>query len=405
VTAHADRPGRERSRGFATVAAVLFLLLFAASAPTPLYALYAVRWNFSATTLTAVFAVYALALLVTLLVAGSVSDAVGRRPVILLGLALLLVAEALFLAADGVGWLFAARIVQGVATGLVTSGVAAALIDLQPAGRPGTGSLLNAVVPTAGLAVGALVCGALVQYATAPFRLSYWLLLAATLLASVALVRLVPETSPHTGRLDLRPRIGVDPAARALFRTVAPCLVATWALGGLYLSLGPSLAGVIAGSTNRLLGGAFVFALCAPGAVTSYLVRARSGAQAMAAGCVLLVAGSGVTIVAVAATSTALLFAATAVAGCGFGSAFFGAFRQLVSVASPLRRGELVAAIYVVAYLAFSVPAVVAGLVSTHVGLRQTAIDYAAVVLALAATSLALSRRPSAQAAPDPALS
>jgi MFS family permease len=135
----------ERRRGFIVVTAILGLFLFAASAPSPLYGVYAARWQFSATSLTAVFAVYALALLATLLLTGSLSDAVGRRPVIAAGLALEVLSMVLFLAADGLSWLYAARVGQGVATGLVTAAVAAALIDLQPPDRPGTGALINAV--------------------------------------------------------------------------------------------------------------------------------------------------------------------------------------------------------------------------------------------------------------------
>jgi Major Facilitator Superfamily len=90
------------------------------------------QWHFSATTLTAVFAVYVLALLLTLLAFGSLSDYLGRRRVIAVALAAGAGACGLFLAAHGVGLLFAARALQGVAAGIVTSAAGAALIDLQP---------------------------------------------------------------------------------------------------------------------------------------------------------------------------------------------------------------------------------------------------------------------------------
>src|SRR4030081_447923 len=56
------------------------------------------QWKFSAATLTAVFAIYAIFLLVTLLLFGSVADYLGRRPVILAALAITAIACALFLA-------------------------------------------------------------------------------------------------------------------------------------------------------------------------------------------------------------------------------------------------------------------------------------------------------------------
>ena len=129
-----------RSRwSFWTVAAVLGLFLAAASAPSPLYATYAARWHFGPATITVIFAVYAVALLAVLLTAGSLSDGLGRRPVILAALLIQSASMLLFVLADGVIWLYAARTLQGAATGLVTAAVAAALIDLQPPARPGPG--------------------------------------------------------------------------------------------------------------------------------------------------------------------------------------------------------------------------------------------------------------------------
>src|SRR5262249_44897344 len=120
---------------FWVVAATLGLFLLAAAAPSPLYAVYAAKWHFSAATLTRVFAIYAIALLVALLLTGSLSDSIGRRPVILAALVIQLASMLAFLLASGTDWLFAARIAQGVATGIATSALAASLVDLQPPGN------------------------------------------------------------------------------------------------------------------------------------------------------------------------------------------------------------------------------------------------------------------------------
>ena len=129
-----------RGVGFWLLAVVLGLLVFASSAPSPLYGVYQQKWRFSATTLTAIFGVYALALIVTLLVVGALSDYVGRRPVIVGALVVEIGAVSLFLAATGVGWLYGARVLQGCAVGAATSALSAALIDLQPQGQhPRTG--------------------------------------------------------------------------------------------------------------------------------------------------------------------------------------------------------------------------------------------------------------------------
>ncbi|MDN5858264.1 MAG: MFS transporter [Pseudonocardia sp.] len=382
---------------------MLGLFLFAASAPTPLYAIYAARWQFTPSTITVIFAVYAVALLATLLVAGSLSDAVGRRPVILAALVVQSLSMLAFLAADGVGWLFLARIGQGVATGLVTAAVAAALIDHQPPDRPGLGALLNAVTSMIGLATGSLIAGALVQYAPDPLRLVYSVMLVGFVGLAVATLR-VPETVTRRRRVDLVPRLGVEPRARAPFLVALPCVVASWALGGLYLSLGPSLIGRIDHSANHLLGGAIAFSLCAAGALTSLFVARWSPHRAMVTGCALLVVGLTITVVAIAFELGWLLFAGSVIAGAGFGSGFLGSFRSLAAVASREHRSELIATLYVAAYLAFALPAVVAGVLTTRFGVEPTSIGYAIVVAALAAGSLtaAVLRRHNAPVSPLP---
>lgn len=390
ATSGSDVEARERRRrlGFLVVTAVLALFLFAAAAPTPLYAYYAVTWHFSVINLTAIFGVYAVALLVTLLLAGSVSDAVGRRRVVVSGLALQAVSMILFIVADDLAWLYTARIVQGVATGLVTAAVAAALIDLQPADRPGLGALVNAVTPTFGLAAGALGAGALVQHAPAPTRLVYAIILAACVVLGLTAV-ILPGPPPGHGRFTPTVRLGVEPGIRRAFLAAVPCLVATWALGGFYLSLGPSLSLLLLASTDRLAGAVATAALCVAGGVASLALRSWPPRRAMLAGCIALVVGAALTLAGVAWSAFGVFLAGTTIAGLGFGAAFLGAFRSLAALATPVRRGELVAAVYFVAYTAFSVPAVVAGVLTSVIGLRQAALGYGATVGLLAAAAIA----------------
>lgn len=387
-----ESPSRRRLRGFWTVAVTFGLFLAAASAPSPLYAIYAQRWSFSTGVLTAVFAVYSVALLATLLTAGSLSDAIGRRPVILASIGIQSVAMFAFIVADGVGWLVGARVLQGLATGLVTGASAAALIDLQPVSPPGFGALVNSVTPTVGLAVGALGAGALVQFGPEPLRAIYVLLLVCFLLCGAAMMR-VPETVMTRSRPHLRPRVAVPRSIRPAFIAGLPALIAPWALGGLWLSLGPSLLMDMTGSSDRFAGGLVIFVLCIFGAIASILARKQPPRTAMVAGCAALVVGVALTGVAIIASSPWLLFACTAVAGGGFGVSFLGAFKTLASLADPASRGAVISAIYVVAYLAFSIPAVIAGVLAAQLGLRVTALGYVVCVTVIAAAAIPLARR------------
>jgi MFS family permease len=386
-----------RGVSFWLMAAVLGLLVSASSAPSPLYGVYQQKWRFSATTLTAVFGVYALALIVTLLVVGPLSDYVGRRPVIVAALLAEIAAVSLFLAASGAGYLYGARILQGIAVGAATSALSAALIDLQPAGST-RAPVVNSFIPGFGLAIGALVASALVQYGPAPTHLIWWLFLAAFALA-IPGVLAVPETvTRHAGALrSLRPRLGVPRPCVGAFIAGVPGMVALWALGGFYLSLGPLLAGSITGSRNLLWGGVVIVLLSGVGSTSSLLFRNSAPADSVLWGPVALVAGVGVTVGGIEAPSSALLLVGTAVAGIGFGVTFLGGFRILSALAPPAERARMVATIYVVCYLALSLPAIAAGVAVTHSGLHDASVGYAAFVGALSAIALAsgLARRAS----------
>jgi MFS family permease len=388
--------------GFWVLAVAFMMLLFASAAASPLYGVYAARFHFSTTTLTAVFAVYVLVLLITLLFFGSVSDFLGRRPVIVASLVFSAGACGAFLAAHGTTELFLARALQGVATGLASGAIGAALIELQPAGSE-RAALVTSAFSSAGLAVGALVTSALVQYGPAPTHLVWWLLLGVFVLAALAVLTMAEPGSPRPGVLaSMRPRIGVPRQARSTFVAALPAIVAVWALGGLYLSLGPSLAAQLAASANLLWGGLVIFLLCGIGAAATGLCRAVTPRRAMLAGCLLLLAGVGVTIAAIATTTSAAFLLGTAVAGVGFGLTFMGAFRMIIALAGTERAG-LIAAVFIVSYLAFSIPALIAGAATSRFGLHSTSLVYAICVAALVVIASGLLLRTGARPA-EPAL-
>ncbi len=118
--------------GFAVMGVGAFTLTGSSSVPSPLYPVYQEMWGFSAAVLTVVFAIYVVSLLATLLTVGALSDRIGRRPIIGAAMVILVISMVVFIFADSVGWLIAARIIQGLAVGTATGAVAAGMIDLQP---------------------------------------------------------------------------------------------------------------------------------------------------------------------------------------------------------------------------------------------------------------------------------
>ncbi len=386
--------GLAHRHAFPAVAGVLVLFLAASAAPSPLYVVYQQQWAFSATTLTGVFAIYVAGLLGSLLVFGALSDHVGRRPVLAAAIGLEAVALVLFLTAEGVWTLAAARLLQGVATGAAMTTLSAALIDLAPRHAPGRAGVVNSVAPVAGLAAGAVACGALVQFGPAPTHLVYALLLAG--MAGAALVVLTtPESSTRRPglRASLRPRVAMPTHLRADFAQIAPMMIASWALGGMYLSLGPSVAAGSLGLTNHLVGGLVVAALCGPGALTAYLLRGRRPEVLLVVADTLLAAGMVVTLAGIETSRPLLAAAGTLVAGVGFGAAALGGFGTLSRLAAPTERGSVFAFALVVCYLAFSLPALAAGLAATSFGLRPTTLVYGGGVVLLCLGALLAGRR------------
>ncbi|GGM02881.1 MFS transporter [Nakamurella endophytica] len=383
-----------RRAAFWLVAVTTSTLLAASSAPSPLYPVLQARFRFSSSTLTVVFAVYVLALLASLLTVGRLSDHVGRRPLLAAALLVDAAAMVVFLSADGVGALVVARVVQGVATGAAVGVVGAYLLDLQPADGSRLGSLVNSAAPTAGLGVGAAVTGLLVQYAPSPTHLVF-AVFTGLFLVLAALVAVLPETvAPVPGAWSaLRPRVSVPRAARRAFLGAVPTMVATWALGGLVLSVGGSLLGVVFGQTDHAVVGAVLGLFAAFGAVAAVLARDLGPAVTALSGSAALAAGTGMFAAALAAGSLPLFVVSAVVAGGGFGAAFLGALRSVTRLAQPHERAGLLSAVYVVSYLAFSVPAVVAGELIAELGLRATALWYAGLVGVLAVVSLLLASR------------
>src|SRR3954469_6782900 len=383
------RPALSTSMSFRAAAAIAFLVFAANTAASPLYRIYQGEFGFSATTLTLLFAVYIAVLLLTLLVLGSVSDYVGRRRVMLAGLASGAAACSLFLLAHGVALLFCARALQGVAVGLTAGAASAALLDLRP--TSGVTTVISSAAPTGGQALGAIGASILAQYAVAPTHLVWWLLLAAFITGAVAVLAMPEPGELRPGVVSsLRPQVSVPRGARGAFVTALPALVGMWALAGLYLSLGPSLAALLLHSKNLLWGGILIFLLTGLGAAASGVLARKDPAGVMLRGCLALIAGALLTFAAIDTSTAALLFVAAAVAGLGLGSAFMGAYRSTVALAPADDRAGLITAIYVVGYLSTGIPAVIGGIATSNYGLHETAVVYSVAVAVLAATAVAL---------------
>ncbi|CAN7442380.1 MFS transporter [Knoellia sp. LjRoot47] len=392
-TSSSSGTGRLRGgAGFAVALTAVVAMMIGASAPSPFYPVLQQEIGFSAGMMTTIFGVYALALLATLLVTGSLSDHIGRRPVLAVGFVVLAASMAGFWHADSVTTLLLSRVVQGVAGGLLLSTMTAAVTDLEPRSRPGLAATLNSVTPLFGLAAGALAAGAVLDASpTGALTIVFAALTAAYVVLSLAVLAL-PETSPrHDGwARSLRPRVGIPAPARPAFRRSAPALFAGWATGGLYLSLGAPIVGQLLGGTSHVAQGSVVAVLTGTGSLSSYLWRNRTPRQITIYGTTMLALGTVLTLVALHAESLAGFLLAAVVAGSGFGTSFLGIMRSITPTVGPEQRGELFSSVFVVSYLAFGLPAVAAGFAAPELGLATTATLYGLAVVVLSGSAALL---------------
>jgi MFS family permease len=376
------------------------VLMAGANLATPLYAVYSQRFGFSPLVLTAIFATYAIVLVPALVLFGRLSDRFGRRPVVVGGLATACLGLALFAAAEGTAWLFAARAVQGLAVGMISGAATAALVELDPQGSRRRAALGAGLAQAGGSALGPLAAGMLVEWAPTPLRLCYLGALGLTL-AAAALVLRLPERGDEA-REPWRPQWPRVPAEirRAFFR-VGLTAGAVWAAMALSLSIVPSYTERLLSSRNL----AVVGAIAALGLLASFAAQAvlerREGSHRrdQALGCVLLAFGLGGVVAAGPSGSVALLVAGSIVAGVGHGVAFLTAQQELNELAPGERRGEVTAAFIACIYFLVATFVIASGLLGSAFSLDASVEAVGSILIAVAlgaAAWHALTPRPAA---------
>ncbi len=387
---HLVPPPAERRRtlpnriAYALAGSVIGLGLFASITPTPLYHAYSVLWRFSPLTLTLIYATYAFGVLASLLLVGGVSDEVGRRPVLLVSLGGLIGATVLFLLADSAAWLFAARAIQGVSTGAALSAASAALLDLHPRRDPAAAGLTNGVAATAGIGLGILVSSSLVRIGWEPRVLPYALVL---VLAAIAFAGAYWMPEPVRERSGLRltvERPKVPAVVRPQFLLAGLAVLSSWSIAALFFSLGPQLALQLFHSTDVIVSGIGIGPLAGSATLAQLLTARTTPWVAASTGSIALAAGMGLIVVAAATDSSVTYLVGSVVGGAGFGAAFLGGLRALVAAIPPEQRAAVMAAFFVVAYASLSVPAVLAGVLVTHISLQSTFEIFGSAVAALA---------------------
>jgi MFS family permease len=300
-----------------------------------------------------------------------------------------LISNVMFLVAPDVEWVIAGRIVQGLATGAATTAFTAALVELAPPNRKGLGAVLGSVGLTGGLAVGSLLAGLAIQFTTAPNAIVFTVLTVVTMLGIVA-VALAPETVTRApGALrSLIPRVAVPPTARREFAAAAPVIAAVWMVSGLSGGLAPSMVHSVFGVNSGLLSGLSGFGSPAMSAVSGLAFARLHPRRAMTIGIFASIGGAIGIVSGILGGSLAIMLIGQAIAGAGFGASFTASLQLIVPLAAAHQRAAVVASVYLVSYLAFGVPIVIAGQLVEPVGLVPTVFWYTVTTVVLALIGL-----------------
>ena len=361
------RRAAPRRVAFWLAALILSVTMLGTTLPTPLYVIYQAQWHFSDAIVTVTFAVYAAAVLATLLLAGRSSDQAGRKPVLAVALACSALSTIVFIFAPNVEVLIVGRILSGLSAGLMTGTATAGLTELVPASASRRASLVATAVNFGGLGLGPLIAGLFAQYAPHPTVLVFEVYLAVLVVAGLCLF-LVPETVSPRQRPALRfTGLGIPERGRGEFIAAAIAAFAAFALIGLFAALAPTFLGNVLNENSHAVQGGVVFLLLAVGALTEVLLPRFNSRRVVMAGLGLFLIGLALIVAALSAADMALFLAGTVVAGAAVGAVFLGSMATASRLAPPNERGRAISAFFVACYAGLIIPVVAVGVATEFI--------------------------------------
>ena len=387
-TTGARRPGGPSATalaGFAFAVAMLGTTL-----PTPLYPFLEQRFGFAELTTTIVFAVYPVGVAAALLVSGHWSDLVGRRPMLLAGLAFSALSAALFLLPASMSGVYAARLVSGFSAGIFTGTATAAIVDLADEGGTQRAGLVAAAVNMGGLGAGPVLAGLLAEWAPHPLVVPFVVDLGLVAVAAVCVLA-APETVRRQRGARLRPqKVRVPAEVRPVFVRAAIAGFAGFSVLGLFTAVSPAFMGQVLGVTSPAVVGLVVVVLFVASIAGQVLSLRLGTAQGLRLGCVALLLAMGVLVLSLLLASLLLLALCGLVAGVGQGLTFRAGLGSVGEASPADQRGAISSAFFVVLYIGISVPVVGVGLLATTAGLVTAGVLFAALVGLLALAVLVL---------------
>jgi len=384
-------PGSRRryALGLWIVASVFLVTMGFAAMPAPLYVLYQERDGFSDFTITIIFAAFAVGVVVSLFLAGHLSDRFGRRRVILPSLLLSLTAALLFLFWQDLPGLLIARFITGLGVGMLTATATAFITELSARARPGRSPRVAEVVATVanigGLGVGPLLSGTLAEFAPAPLHTPFAVFAGLLLIGGGLLLTVAPETVTRSEEpYRYRPqRVVVPRRARGRYLAASLMVLVGFAVFAFFTSLGPAFVARQLGNASHVVGGLVTFVVLAASVVFQLISTRWARTLQFAIGIALLVMGIVLVVVSFAASSLPLVLAGGILAGAGAGVTFKASVGVVIGISSPDTLGEALAGLFLFGYAGMSIPVVLLGILLESVALIPAVAMFGCAMLAL----------------------
>lgn len=382
-----------RQLAFALVAYAFAVTMLGTTLPTPLYPIYQARMGFSELIVTVIFAVYAAGVIAALVLVGSWSDRLGRRPMLLAGLALSAASAVAFIIGGGflsLSALLIGRVVSGLSAGIFTGTASVAVVELAPQERRGHATLIATAANMGGLGLGPVLAGVLAQYAVLPLVVPFIAHLVLLGIATAGVV-LAPETVEVTQQARLRPqRLQVPAEVRAVFVPAAIGGFAGFMVLGLFTAVAPAFLAQVLALSNHALAGLVVFAVFVASTAGQLALERVPQRRALPIGCLILIVGVGLVGAGVGTASLIVLLAGAVVAGFGQGLGFRAGLASVTTHSPSDRRGEVTSSLFTILYVAISIPVIGVGVAAQRFGLVPATLAFAAIVATLSGVALAI---------------
>jgi len=381
-------PTWSRQASFRVSIAVVAHTLWTSASPTMMYRLYAQQWHLSHAETMTIFAIYPLAVVATLMVFGNISDHIGRRAAILLGVALSLIGTLLFAVASGVDWVFVGRAFMGAGVGLSAGPASAAVLEFNSPGEATRSAAVTSAAQSAGFVSAVLLGGALVQYAPWPMHLAFIVL--AVLLTWLLLCTWFLPRFRNDGAAGWRPmRLEVPRNLRLQLLVATASTMAAFMHGTLILSVGGQVAYELVKSSNGLVNGMVIAVFAGASGLVAIAGRTMATHRAIVLGAITSTVGATCFAFAAAFCSFPVFLFAAACSGVGYSLLFLGGLALVQQLAPASNRGGMISVLYLFAYLAQAGSAFALGAAASAMGLKLAV--YAGVaVITLSSTGAAL---------------